>query len=83
MNANELANKLEQGHWEGGTREQASTMLRQQDYEIQDLAEWKRSLMEINNQQQTKIIYLETALALEGIVPNYEFFGLLEKAQKK
>ena len=30
MNANELADKLEQGHWEGGTREQAATMLRQQ-----------------------------------------------------
>jgi hypothetical protein len=29
MNANELADKLEQGHWEGGTREQAATMLRQ------------------------------------------------------
>ena len=28
MNANELANKLEQGHWEGGTREQAAVMLR-------------------------------------------------------
>ena len=29
MNANELADKLKQGHWEGGTREQAATMLRQ------------------------------------------------------
>ena len=28
MNALELANKLEQGHWEGGTREQAANMLR-------------------------------------------------------
>ena len=28
MNTNELANKLEQGHWEGGTREQAAVMLR-------------------------------------------------------
>jgi len=37
MNANELANKLEQGHWEGGTREQAATMLRQQQAEIEAL----------------------------------------------
>jgi len=37
MNANELADKLEQGHWEGGTREQAATMLRQQQAEIQAL----------------------------------------------
>ena len=29
MNANELAEKLEQGHWEGGARERAATMLRQ------------------------------------------------------
>ena len=34
MNANELADELEQGHWEGGTREQAATMLRQQQAEI-------------------------------------------------
>jgi len=37
MNANELADKLEQGHWEGGTREQAATMLRQQQAEIEAL----------------------------------------------
>ena len=37
MNANELADKLEQGHWEGGTREQAATMLRQQQAEIEEL----------------------------------------------
>ena len=37
MNANELADKLEQGHWEGGTREQAATMLRQQQAEIDKL----------------------------------------------
>ena len=37
MNANELADKLEQGHWEGGIREQAATMLRQQQAEIEDL----------------------------------------------
>ena len=37
MKANELADKLEQGHWEGGTREQAATMLRQQQAEIEEL----------------------------------------------
>ena len=37
VNANEIADKLEQGHWEGGTREQAATMLRQQQAEIKDL----------------------------------------------
>ena len=37
MNANELADRLEQGHWEGGTREQAATMLRQQQAEIERL----------------------------------------------
>jgi len=37
MNANELADKLKQGHWEGGTREQAATMLRQQQKEIDKL----------------------------------------------
>jgi len=39
MNANELADKLEQGHWEGGTREQAATMLRQQQDELDALKE--------------------------------------------
>jgi hypothetical protein len=29
MNALELADTLEQGHWEGGTRERAAAMLRQ------------------------------------------------------
>jgi len=37
MNANELADKLEQGHWEGGTREQSATMLRQQQAEYYSL----------------------------------------------
>ena len=37
VNANELADKLEQGHWEGGTREQAATMLRKQQAEIKAL----------------------------------------------
>jgi hypothetical protein len=37
MNANELADLLEQGHWEGGTREQAATMLRQQQAEIEEM----------------------------------------------
>jgi len=37
VNANEIADKLEQGYWEGGTREQAATMLRQQQAEYYSL----------------------------------------------
>jgi len=37
VNSNEIADKLEQGHWEGGTREQAATMLRQQQAEYYSL----------------------------------------------
>jgi len=37
VNAYKLADKLEQGHWEGGTREQAATMLRQQQAEYYSL----------------------------------------------
>ena len=37
VNANEIADKLEQGHWEGGKREQAATMLRQQQAEYYSL----------------------------------------------
>jgi len=55
MNANELADLLEFGAYPIGTREEAAAMLRQQDYEIQDLAEWKKSLMEVNSQQQAEI----------------------------
>jgi len=51
MNANELADKLEQGHWEGGTREQAATMLRQQQAEIEALKK-EKWLTEIDAKQQ-------------------------------
>ena len=44
MNANEIADKLEQGHWEGGTREQAATMLRQQQAEIEALKKFKAEI---------------------------------------
>ena len=37
MNALELAKELEKGHWEDGTREEAATMLRQQQIEITSL----------------------------------------------
>jgi hypothetical protein len=37
MNALELAKELEKGHWEDGTREEAATMLRQQQVEITSL----------------------------------------------
>jgi len=47
MNANELADKLEQGHWEGGTREQAATMLRQQQAEIEALKDKCLKLLDL------------------------------------
>jgi hypothetical protein len=49
MNANELADELDTLVSRGGSNfyHGCATMLRQQDYEIQDLAEWKRSLMEV------------------------------------
>ena len=53
MNANELADKLEQGHWGGGTREQAATMLRQQQAEVEamraraTLAFWHDTFVEV------------------------------------
>ena len=52
MNANELAEDLE------GAKLvilRLNATLLQQNYEIQDLAEWKRSLMEVNSQQQAEI----------------------------
>ena len=58
VNANELADKLEQGHWEGGTREQAATMLRQQQekltkYELRHVAQRDRiAILEMQHKQQ-------------------------------
>ena len=53
MNANELADKLEQGHWEGGTREQAATMLRQQAKEIENIeTSLKNALLFIRKAQE-------------------------------
>jgi len=58
MNANELADKLEQGDWEGGTREQAATMLRQQQekltkYELRHVAQRDRiAILEMQHKQQ-------------------------------
>jgi len=58
MNANELADKLEQGHWEGGTREQAATMLRQQQekltkYELRHVVQRDRiAILEMQHKQQ-------------------------------
>lgn len=63
MTANELADKLEQGHWEGGTREQAATMLRQQanqieqiknDYDLDVKILMKRLEREISRNQNKK-----------------------------
>jgi len=63
MTANELADKLEQGHWESGTREQAATMLRQQanqieqiknDYDLDVKILMKRLEREISRNQNKK-----------------------------
>jgi len=71
MNANELADKLEQGHWEGGTREQAATMLRQQQekltkYELRHVAQRDRiAILEMQHkQQQAEIEALKAELRL-------------------
>ena len=59
MSANELAEDLE------GAKLvilRLNATLLQQDYEIQDLAEWKRSLMEANSQQQAEIEALKKDL---------------------
>ena len=71
VNANELADKLEQGHWEGGTREQAATMLRQQQekltkYELCHVAQRDRiAILEMQHkQQQAEIEALKAELKL-------------------
>ena len=71
MNANELADKLEQGHWEGGTREQVATMLRQQQeklnkYELRHVAQRDRiAILEMQHkQQQAEIEALKAELRL-------------------
>ena len=58
MNAIELADKLKIAQGNNNVDElipEVIETLHQQDYEIQDLAEWKRSLMEVNSQQQAEI----------------------------
>ena len=71
MNANELADKLEQGHWEGGTREQSATMLRQQQekltkYELRHVVQRDRTaILEMQHkQQQAEIEALKAELRL-------------------
>ena len=69
MNANEIADKLEQGHLEGGTREQAATMLRQQQekltkYELRHVVQRDRiAILEMQHkQQQAEIEALKACL---------------------
>jgi len=64
MNANELADKLEQGHWEGGTREQAATMLRQQQAEYYSLLVNHDKLYAKVVEQQAEIEALKAELKL-------------------
>jgi len=80
VNANELADKLEQGHWEGGTREQAATMLRQQQekltkYELRHVAQRDRiAILEMQHKQQQAEIEALKAKTLtdEEIMVLYE-----------
>jgi predicted nucleic acid-binding Zn-ribbon protein len=51
MNANELADALQQGHWAGGTREQAATMLRKQAEEIEYWKEKFEKAMKIHEKE--------------------------------
>ena len=64
VNANELADKLEQGHWEGGTREQAATMLRQQQTEYYSLLVNHDKLYAKVVEQQAEIKALKAELRL-------------------
>jgi len=54
MNANELADKLNQGHWEGGTREQAATMLCKQQEEIEYWKDKFNKAMELQEPKPAK-----------------------------
>jgi hypothetical protein len=82
MNANELADKLEQGHWEGGTREQAATMLQQQQTEINTLrihgyrTQYELLRIEFINQKAEIEVLKERNTFLE-------FFYRTVKAQEK
>ena len=53
--AYELADKLEQGHWEGGTREQTATMLRQQANRLALIDNPPPILIQIIDAQRTVI----------------------------
>ena len=73
MNANELADRLEQGHWEGGTREQAATMLRQQQAEYYSLLVNHDKLYAKVIEQQAEIEMLKAkTLTDEEIMVLYE-----------
>jgi hypothetical protein len=51
MSAYELADQLEQGHWESGTREKAAAMLRHQADYIKHLEEGLESSIKLNKAQ--------------------------------
>ena len=86
MNANELADELEQGHWEGGTREQAATMLRQQQekltkYELRHVVQRDRiAILEMQHkQQQVEIEKLKQTIDANNLSQN---IGQFVKAAK-
>ena len=84
MNANELADELEKGHWEGGTREQAATMLRQQANRIESLENEGKILMQLiadMNEEKNKLRHQKAYIVqLESVL---ESAVELNKAQTK
>ena len=91
MNANEIADKLEQGHWEGGTREQAATMLRQQQAEIealkkeaalQRLSDFTQEAEKTLTDEEIKEVWMKRPVnTAEGVIDFAR--AILRKAQEK
>ena len=75
MNANELADRLEQGHWEGGTREQAATMLRQQQAEYYSLLVNHDKLYAKVVEQQAEIEALKTYKPNQTLECSFDLAG--------
>jgi hypothetical protein len=67
MNANELANLLEVDSWyKLVTREEIATMLRQQQYEIEDLKNANRFIQNFAEEQHQRAVALEMGFADSG-----------------
>jgi len=81
VNANELADKLEQGHWEGGTREQAATMLRQQQAEYYSLLVNHDKLYAKVVEQQAEIEALKTYKPNQTLECSFDLAGFKPPAK--